>query len=286
MLVGSACVQVVRFTDQYELVAPLYGLGANELRARDERQGQTLQRWFAVDDGTPVGAFLTWLRPDDRMFLMFRVTDPRAYNPLTDAAVDALGRSVSTMCDDAETDHLAALQDAGFRIEMTGDRFVIPFDAILRPLERAWVPNGYVIRSVVDVDEDRAFELDNKVRNLVPGTDGWYGDREWFGEELRSPEFDPSAYLIAVEEATDTYAGLLRVWRNPDGPRLGLVAVLPEHRVRSLAAALLKQGLKAASEWGFDTLATETSPQNPDTYLGLIRMGLQPVGRFHQLIHP
>ena len=280
------CVRVVSFNDQYELVAPLYGLNADDLRARDERQGQALQRWVAIDDGTPVGAFLTWLRPDDRMFLMFKVSDPRAYRPLSDVAVDALGRSVSTICDDADTDHLEALQDAGFRIETTSDRFVIPFAAILRRVARAWVPSGYAIRSVIDLDEDRVFELDNKVRNLVPGTDGWYGDREWFGEELRSPGFDPSAYLVAVEEATDSYAGLLRIWRNLDGPRLGLVAVLPEHRVRSLAAALLKQGLQAASEWGFDELATETSPQNPDTYPGLIRMGLQPVGRFHQLIRP
>lgn len=167
------------------------------------------------------------------------------------------------------------------------DRFVVPFDAILRRLERtAWVPTGYAIRSVDDVDEDRAFELDNKGWNLVPGTDGWRGDRVWFGEELRSDEFDPAAYLIAIEETTVTYAGLLRVWRNPDGSRPGLVAVLPEHRVHSLAAALLKQGLGAASQWGFDTLATETSPQSPATYPRLIRMGSQPVGRFHQLTPP
>lgn len=279
-------MQVVRFTDEYEAIAPLYGLMGDEVRERDERQGQVLQRWFAVDDGTPVGALLTWLRPDDRMFLMFKVIDPRAYVPMTEAAVAALGRSVSAMCDDAETDHLAALLEAGFSIETTGDRFVIPFAAIRQRLERAWTPTGYVIRSVTDVDEDRAFELDNKVRNLVPGTDGWHGDREWFGEELQSPEFDPAAYLIAIEEATNTYAGLIRTWRNPDGPRLGLVAVLPEHRVRSLAAALLKEGLRAASEWGFDTFTTETSPQNSDTYPGLIRMGLQPVGRFHQLTRP
>lgn len=279
-------MQVARFTDQYAEVAPVYGTTVDELRARDERQSQVLQRWIAVEDDVVIGALVTWLRPDNRMFLMFRVTDPRVYGPLTDAAGVALGRSVTTMCDDAETEHLAALQDAGFRIEMSGDRFAIPFDVLLPRLDRAWVPKRYVIRSVADVDEDRAFRLDNKVRNLVPGTDGWYGDREWFGKELRSDEFDPTAYLIAIEEATETYAGLLRVWRNPDGPRLGLVAVLPEHRVRPLAGALLKRGLNAASTWGFDNLVTETSPDNPDTYPGLMRMRLQPVGRFHQLTRP
>lgn len=279
-------MQVVRFRDQYDAVAPLYDVDEAQLRARDERQSQELRRWFAVESGAPIGAVVTWLRPDDRLFLMFRVTDVGAYGPLTEAAAEALGRSVSTTCDDAEADRLAALQSAGFRIEMTNDRFVVPFDVALRFAQRAWVPSGYEIRSVADVDEGRAFDLDNAVRNLVPGTDGWVGDRQWFGEELRSEEFDPDAYLIAVEQATDAYVGLLRIWRNPDGPRLGLLAVLPEHRKRSLAAGLLKRGLQAASGWGYDTFTTETSPANSNTHPVLLRLGLEPVGRFHQLIRP
>ena len=279
-------MRVERFADEYDIVAPIYGIDPEELRSRDRRQGQVVQRWYAVEDGQVIGAVRARVRPDDRMFLLFQVDDVRAYQPLTDAVVEGLGRSVSTMCDDSELYRLQALQGAGFRIEITSDRFVIPFAVLLPRLERAWVPTGYAIRPVLDLDENRVFELDNEARNLVPGTDGWRGDREWFSEELRSPEFAPSGYLVAVEEATDEYAGLIRIWRNPDGPRLGLVAVLPEHRTLSLAAALLKRGLEAASEWGFDRFATETSPQNPDTYRGLIRMGLRPTDRFHQLIRP
>ncbi len=153
-------------------------------------------------------------------------------------------------------------------------------------MRRAWIPSGYAVRSVADVDEERAFALDNRVRSLVPGTDGWIGNRDWFSDELRSEELDPNAYLLAVEQATDEFAGLVRIWRNPDGPRLGLIGILPEHRRTPLAAALLKQGLEAASTWGHEAFGTETSLANKGTYPALRRMGLTPVGRFHQLLHP
>ena len=39
-----------------------------------------------------IGAVLTWLRPDDRMFLLFEVDDVRVYGPLTDRVVEAVGR--------------------------------------------------------------------------------------------------------------------------------------------------------------------------------------------------
>lgn len=279
-------MRVEQFSDEYELIAPHYGMTASDLRARDQRQGQSVRRWYVIDEQRVVAAAVPWLRPDDRMFVAFQVEDVRAYRPLTETIGQALGRSVSTMCDDADREHLWALREAGFRIEMTDDRFVVPFASALTLVERAWVPSGYAIRSVSDVDEQRSFELDNQIRNLVPGTEGWIGDQAWFGEELRSPEFDPTAYLIAVEETTDSYVGLLRIWRNPSGPRLGLIGVLPKHRRVPIAAELLKQGLTAASTWGHDTFATETSPNNPHTYPRLVRMGMEKVGRFHQLTRP
>lgn len=92
-------MEVVRFTDQYEAAARLYGVAAAELRARDERQGQPLQRWLAVRDGEAAAAVSTWWRPDDRTFLSFVGPDRAAYSVLTDAAVAALGRSVYSFAD-------------------------------------------------------------------------------------------------------------------------------------------------------------------------------------------
>lgn len=279
-------MDVYRFTDEYELVAPLYAVTPSVLENRDRRQGQPLQRWFAQEGGRALGAVLTWLRPDDRLFLMFKVNDVRAYRPLVDAVDSALGRSYSTMLEAAETDRVAALQQCGFEVEMVAERFRITFSEVLGLLERAWVPTGYEIWSITDVDERKAFELDNAIRNLVPGTDGWYGDAAWFHDELNSPEFAADAYLIAIDQATGDHVGLLRIWRNPDGPRLGLIGVLPEHRSKPLAAALLKQGLHAASGWGYDSFLTETSPSNPHTFPRMKKLKSEQLGGFVQLTRP
>ncbi len=279
-------MKAARFGDEYGLLAPLYGVSPAELRRRDEEQAQPVRRWYVVEESRAVAAVQASLRPDNRTFLSCRVLEVEAYGPLITEAAEALDMPLYATCDESDSEHMSALRRSGFHIEVTNDRFVIPFDAALRRLARAWLPEGYRIRSVADVDEDRAFRLDNAVRSFVPGSEGWMGNRRWFSEELQSAEFDPDAYLVAVDEATDSCVGLLRIWRNEDGPRLGLIGVLPQHRVRSLAAALLRQGLSAASRWGFDTFSAETSPQNPHTYPALLRMGLEPIGRFHQLIRP
>ena len=284
---ASLSMEVIRFNDEYELAAGLYDVEAAELRERDSRQGQPLQRWLALEAGTGVGAVVTWLRPDDRMFLMFEVRGPEAYAPLVRAVVDALGRSVHTMVDESDVDDVVGMEHAGFRTEMVSERFRIRFDDALHYLNRAWVPSGYEIRSALEVDEARLFALDNEIRNLVPGTDGWYGDAEWFHSELaESPPFDASAYLVAVDQSSDSYVGLVRVWRNADGPRLGLVGVTPSHRSQPVAGALLKHSLTAASEWGHDSFSTETSPSNSATYPRMSLVHAESHGRFLQLVRP
>jgi GNAT superfamily N-acetyltransferase len=60
-----------------------------------------------------------------------------------------------------------------------------------------------------------------------------------------SPSFDPTTYLIAVEDTAGEYVGLVRVWDNPKEPRLGMIAVLPPYRRRGLATALLARAFVA-----------------------------------------
>ena len=64
-------MEVTRFTDQYDMIAEVYGTTAAELRARDSRQTQPVQRWVAIRDGAVVAAVSTRWRPDDRTFLSF-----------------------------------------------------------------------------------------------------------------------------------------------------------------------------------------------------------------------
>jgi hypothetical protein len=65
-------------------------------------------------------------------------------------------------------------------------------------------------------------------------------DRQGFrNQTYDAPDFDPATYLVAIEQATGCYAGLVRVWNRPSGPRLGLLAVGGGDRRRGLAIWLL-----------------------------------------------
>jgi len=278
-------VEVLKFTDQYELAAGVYDMAAADLRARDERQGQPLQRWMAVHEGEAVAAVSTWWRPDDRIFLYFVGPDRAAYSLLTDAVVDALGRTVHTFANAGDGELVDVLRSAGFEIELVEEGFRIRFDEALARLRRAWVPSVLSIHPADTVDEDRLFILDNTLRHDTLGTDGWQGDRAWFHEELaESPPFEPSAYLVAVDSRNGEYVGLVRIWRNPTGPRFGLIGVIPEYRNTTMAGALLRRALQAASEWGYDTFTAETSPTNATIYERMDRVGAESLGRFNQMV--
>lgn len=224
-------------------------------------------------------------RPDDRTFLSIVGDDLDAHLILAEAAHRSLGVPVHLGVDGAAVDRLAAYGAAGFDVEITSERFRLRFDAVLDRVRRARVPPGITTSSAAEVDEGRLFRLDNAIRNDVPGTDGWRGNRDWFRDELAtSPPFDASAYLVAIDDRNGDYVGLVRIWRNPGGPRFGLVGVVRSHRHSPIAAALLKQALEAAAAWGHPTFVTETSLSNGVIYPRMERVGAESLGRFHQLV--
>lgn len=277
-------LEIQEFSDQYELLARLHGTSPAELRERDARRAQPLRRWLAIHDGFPVGTVMAWLRPDRRMFLMFTCRDSSAYGPLADTAANSLSRSLYAAVD-GDDDALGALQAAGFEIEEISERFRIRFDAALKMIRRARLPPGFSIQSADAVDEDRLFLLDNEIRQGVSGTDGWHGDRQWFHDEIaEAPPFDPSAYLVAVDESSGGYAGLVRVWRNPTGPRFGLIGVRPQYRATLVGPALLKQALAAASSWGEPTFTAETSLTNRTIHPRMQRLSAESLGKSIQLV--
>ncbi len=71
------------------------------------------------------------------------------------------------------------------------------------------------VAALSDTTED---ELGQQDRSHGVLTRRWLGNQEWFSEELA----DPAAYLVAIDNASNIYAGLARIWRNPTGPRFGL----------------------------------------------------------------
>lgn len=276
-------MEILRFTDQYDFAAPLYGLEPDELRQRDH--GSDPSRWLAVTADGAVAACDSFERPDRRTFLRFAGAGHDAHAALATAAGRDLGRRVFAVVDEANREQLNALRDVGFSTEVVGERFRIGFDRALDWLRHARPPGGFTMRSADGVDEDRLFTLDNAIRNDVPGSDGWRGDRDWFRDEFSErPPFDPETYLVASDDTNGEYVGLVRIWRNRSGPRLGLVGVLRQYRGTPVAPALLRQSLSAAARWGHEDFATETSPSNKHVYPRMRRLGAVSEGRFHQLV--
>lgn len=275
-------VEVLRFTDQYDATAALYGISADELRRRD---GADVLRWLALRSGSVVGAVNPWLRPDRRMFLSYVGADGASYGPLAEAVAAEARQSLHTMVEAGDTEAIGSLQAAGFVPENVIERFLIRFDDALAPLARVPTPSGFSLHGADEVDEDRLFTLDNAIRNDVPGSDGWRGDRAWFREELEdAPPFDRGGYVVAVDDGNGEYIGLVRIWRNPSGPRLGLVGVLRQYRGTLVAPALLRRALTAAASWGSPTFTTETSPSNRAIYPRMRRIGAESMGRAIQLV--
>lgn len=269
-------VEVVPFTDQYEAVAQLHGVSAESLRERES--GREIYRWLSLaHDGTVVGSLTGYHRPDDRWFLRL-IGEGR--EPLVGAAQADLKTPVYVSVHISEVEAYAAI---GFETEMAQEAFRLRFEDVLPRLRKGTLPAGFALQAADAVDEERLFELDNHIRNDMPGTDGWRGDRAMFHDELRDvPVFDPAGYLVAIHLASEDYAGLIRMWRNPSEPRLGAIGVHRDYRRTRIGAALLRTALKAASEWGSETFTSETSLSNAVIYPRLSQ-GLS-LGVTHQMV--
>jgi GNAT superfamily N-acetyltransferase len=124
------------------------------------------------------------------------------------------------------------------------------------------LPAGLDVLSAADADITRLRLLDDALRQDVPGSAGWRWDAEQFRAETFSPFFDPATYLIAVDLASGQYAGLVRIWRNRAGPRLGLIATLAPYRRRGIARALLGQAFAVLAARGDTGVAGEVDDTN------------------------
>lgn len=235
--------------------------------------------WIARNGDQVLGAVAVRGRPDGRRFARFGDSVPESLSWLGAAVAErgglhAIARSAG---------ELGQLIAAGFVVEIENHDFEIRFDDALLRLGRPRLPDRFSLVPPHELDEKKCLALDNELRQDVPGTDGWIGTLEMWRDELASAEYDPSGYLVAVERPTGKYCGLIRVWRNDDGPRIGLLGVSRSNRGSPLAAALLQSGLAGAATWGSATFRTSTSPSNPGTYPALRRMGATPVATFWQL---
>jgi len=240
--------------------------------------------WRALDGGVIAGEVSARLRPDARWFLYFDAWRADAYPPLADAVAGDLCRDLYVSLEDAEFDALDACAAAGFAVHRRESYFRIPTDPAVSGLTGAVLPAGLEVISAADADITRLRLLDDALRQDVPGTDGWRWDPAEFRDETFSPFFDPATYLVAVDQATGEYAGLVRVWRNRGGARLGLIAMLAPYRRRGAARALLGRVFGVLAAKGASSVVAEVDDTNEPSLSLLTGLGGRRYGGSVELI--
>jgi ribosomal protein S18 acetylase RimI-like enzyme len=218
--------------------------------------------WRAMDGDLVAGEVSARLRPDNRWFVYFDTWRADAYPPLADAVARDLGRDLFITLQDAEYDALEACAQAGFAVHRRESCYRIPADPAVTGLAGAVLPAGLDVLSAADADITRLRLLDDALRQDVPGCEGWRWDAGEFRAETFSPFFDPATYLVAVDRASGQYAGLVRIWRNRAGPRLGLIATLARYRRRGVARALLGQAFTVLAARGDMNVVAEVDDTN------------------------
>jgi RimJ/RimL family protein N-acetyltransferase len=253
-----------------------------------------------LSDGTPaatgatdvLGAATTYPllsaveRPDGR--LAARLSDAWTEPAASSAIVLAERRGAPVLVDlpEERVEERELLERAGFAVSRR--EAVVSFDVrvALAALENAEPPPGVDLRSAVDVDEAMLRRLDDELRQDVPGTAGWRSTPEGFREStFDDPAFDPRTYLVAVDCEFGALLGLVRVWMNEDGPRLGLVGVRRGHRRRGTALALLAHALRAVAEAGAESVTAEHDETNRASRAVALRLGARRVGTTLQLVY-
>ena len=247
------------------------------------RMGPALT-WHALDGDLVAGEVSARLRPDNRWFLYFDTWRADAYPPLADAVARDLSRDLYVTLEDAEYDALDACARAGFAVHRRESYYRIPTDPVVTGLTGTLLPDGLDVLSAADADITRLRLLDDTLRQDVPGSEGWRWDAEEFRAETFGPFFDPATYLVAVDRASGQYAGLVRIWRNRAGSRLGLIAVLAKYRRRGVARMLLGRAFAVLAARGATSVVGEADDANVAAVSLLTGLGARRYGGNVELI--
>lgn len=243
--------------------------------------------WRAFDADQAVGAVRAFLRPDNRWFVAFDTCRADSYQPLLAALAGNIDAELYTTARDTDEQGLNRLAQLGFTASRRESSYLMPTDPAATGLDAVPEPEGIVIISAADADEEQLRVLDDALRQDVPGTAGWKWDPGDFREEtFDSDQFDPATYLVAVDTDSCDYIGLVRVWNGPGRPRLGLVGVSRPYRRRGLARALLARAFGVLHERGQTAVTAEADDANPASRSLLLRLGARRQAGFVEVVRP
>jgi ribosomal protein S18 acetylase RimI-like enzyme len=241
--------------------------------------------WRAFDADQAVGAARAYLRPDDRWFVVFDTCRADSYQPLLTAVAANIDADLYTTARDTDEHGLDRLARLGFTLSRRESYYLIPTDPAVTGLDAVPEPEGIVIISAADADEEQLRVLDDALRQDVPGTAGWKWDPGDFREEtFDSDQFDPATYLIAMDTDSCDYVGLIRVWNGPGRPRLGLIGVCRSYRRRGLASTLLARAFRVLHARGQTVVTAEADDANPAARSLLLRLGARRQAGFVEVV--
>lgn len=178
----------------------------------------------------------------------------------------------------AADNDVAAYARRGFVIHRRENHYLVPTGTV----GQVEPPAGVELVTADRVEEDRLRELDDELRQDVPGSEGWRWDAEGFRAELAGADFDPRVYIVAVHGAD--YVGIARIWMRRPVPRLGFVGVSRPYRRRGVALALLSRGFGVLASRGIPEVTTEIDETNTASRRLLEGFGARKVGESVELV--
>ena len=142
--------------------------------------------WRAFDTHAQAGEVRAWVRPDARCSVWFRECTEESYAPLLTAIAGEVDHDLYIEVDESDADALTRFIRLGFTVSGQENHIRIPTDPTANGLGDAAVPAAITLMSAADADEDRLRQLDDLLRQDVPGADGWHWDPEGFHAETFS----------------------------------------------------------------------------------------------------
>lgn len=249
-----------------------------ESAPRIERGPSGLE-WFAYDGDMEVGELSALVRPDGRCFAFLRPGQSPADELLLATAISDTGRDLHASLDEFNYLEIEWHQKLGFEVTGQESHYKVPVTAAAARLRGAAVPAGLSLISAAEADEDRLRLLDDEVRQDMPGMNGWRWEPDRFrAETSRSGFFDPALCLVAVDQASGEYAGLVRAWHHPRMSRLSFFGVLPRYRRRGLARVMLAAVLGVLQDRGAAEAVAEVSDVNAGSLALLDSLGARRTG--------
>lgn len=221
------------------------------------------------------------VRPDRRLYVQCR----GRWTPASAARARALARehrrSTIASVDGEDASARSLLVEAGF-VPMRREAVVVVDVATALAAfegEPERTPSGIVIVSALDVREDLLRELDDELRQDVPGTVGWASSpAEFRAHTFEDPDFDPRTYLVALSEPSRELVGLVRIWMGSERTRLGMLGVRREWRRLGVGVALLHRALEAVRAAGATAVTTEFDVANDASRALAARLGARHIG--------